>query len=202
MGDRFRVTKVDDGAGKTSEFIPHVRTTSPPPPPQETDSKRNSQQESGDGFPVRHGVAPEVTGSHLPENGVFLRKNNNALRHQASSLSEGDGERPYTINFDQTKREQLFLFQEDLDEGLKVGAFLHQQTCGPKPSAQPANTGSKTLISKPAPKMGTLMGVFLPCIQNIFGVLMFIRLPFIIGTAGALESLLIVLLASATGSLN
>ncbi|VDM85275.1 unnamed protein product [Strongylus vulgaris] len=32
--------------------------------------------------------------------------------------------------------------------------------------------------------MGTIMGVFFPCIQNIFGVLFFIRMTWIVGTAG------------------
>lgn len=40
---------------------------------------------------------------------------------------------------------------------------------------------------------GTLMGVFLPCIQNIFGVILFIRLTWVVGTAGAIFGFLIVL---------
>ncbi|VDN34693.1 unnamed protein product [Cylicostephanus goldi] len=32
--------------------------------------------------------------------------------------------------------------------------------------------------------MGIIMGVFFPCIQNIFGVLFFIRMTWIVGTAG------------------
>ena len=41
--------------------------------------------------------------------------------------------------------------------------------------------------------MGTLMGVYLPTIQNIFGVILFIRLSWIVGVAGIAESFLIVL---------
>lgn len=40
---------------------------------------------------------------------------------------------------------------------------------------------------------GTLIGVFLPCIQNIFGVILFIRLTWVVGTAGAVCGFLIVL---------
>lgn len=40
---------------------------------------------------------------------------------------------------------------------------------------------------------GTLVGVFLPCIQNIFGVILFIRLTWVVGTAGAICGFLIVL---------
>lgn len=52
--------------------------------------------------------------------------------------------------------------------------------------------------AKPAPvqggaRMGTLFGVFLPCIQNIFGVILFIRLTWVVGTAGAIQGFFIVL---------
>uniref|UniRef100_A0A183CAV1 AA_permease domain-containing protein n=1 Tax=Globodera pallida TaxID=36090 RepID=A0A183CAV1_GLOPA len=43
-------------------------------------------------------------------------------------------------------------------------------------------------------KLGTIMGVYIPCLQNIFGVLFFIRLPWIVGTAGILEAFMVVLL--------
>lgn len=42
--------------------------------------------------------------------------------------------------------------------------------------------------------MGTLMGVYLPCLQNIFGVILFLRLTWMVGTAGVLQALLIVLI--------
>jgi len=42
--------------------------------------------------------------------------------------------------------------------------------------------------------MGTLMGVYLPCLQNIFGVILFLRLTWIVGTAGVVQSFLIVLM--------
>jgi potassium/chloride transporter 4/5/6 len=41
-------------------------------------------------------------------------------------------------------------------------------------------------------KMGTIMGVFLPCCQNIFGVLFFIRLSWVVGTAGCIQAFFIV----------
>lgn len=39
-----------------------------------------------------------------------------------------------------------------------------------------------------------MLGVFLPCIQNIFGVILFIRLTWIVGTAGALEAFMVVVM--------
>ncbi|VDL96271.1 unnamed protein product, partial [Schistocephalus solidus] len=41
-------------------------------------------------------------------------------------------------------------------------------------------------------KLGTFLGVFLPCIQNIFGVLLFVRMPWISGVAGGLQFFLMV----------
>lgn len=42
--------------------------------------------------------------------------------------------------------------------------------------------------------MGTLMGVYLPCLQNIFGVILFLRLTWVVGTAGVLQAFCIVLM--------
>ncbi len=51
--------------------------------------------------------------------------------------------------------------------------------------------------AKPVEKanLGTLMGVYLPCIQNIFGVILFIRMTWIVGTAGAIEGFMVVFMA-------
>ncbi|KAK9697130.1 hypothetical protein RND81_08G016900 [Saponaria officinalis] len=41
-------------------------------------------------------------------------------------------------------------------------------------------------------KLGTMMGVFLPCLQNILGIIYYIRFTWIVGMAGIGESLLLV----------
>ena len=46
--------------------------------------------------------------------------------------------------------------------------------------------------------LGTLFGVFLPCLQNIFGVILFIRMTWIVGTCGAIEGFLVVLICCCT----
>ncbi|OQV22700.1 Solute carrier family 12 member 6 [Hypsibius exemplaris] len=126
------------------------------------------------------------------------------LRHQPSSLSEGEAseQRPFMVTVEEdTHKDPFYLFQDDLEEGMKVGTFLNQQF-GRKESVPPsAVLSAKQKAQKQAGKMGTLMGVFLPCIQNIFGILMFIRLPWVIGTAGALEGFFIVVLAASTSLL-
>jgi amino acid transporter len=47
--------------------------------------------------------------------------------------------------------------------------------------------------------LGTAMGVYFPCLQNILGVILFLRLPFITGQAGApMATVIIILCASST----
>lgn len=53
-----------------------------------------------------------------------------------------------------------------------------------------------------SPNMGTLMGVYLPCLQNIFGVILFLRLTWIVGMAGIMQSLLIVLMCCSCVSMR
>lgn len=54
--------------------------------------------------------------------------------------------------------------------------------------------------------MGTFFGVYLPCLQNILGVILFLRLTWIVGTAGILEAFAIVFMCcscvSIVGSLR
>ncbi|KAK3571618.1 hypothetical protein QTP86_015353 [Hemibagrus guttatus] len=52
------------------------------------------------------------------------------------------------------------------------------------------NAKKKTV--KTRPQMGTFMGVYLPCLQNILGVILFLRMTWIVGTAGILEAFIIV----------
>ncbi|CAN0122774.1 unnamed protein product [Ascophyllum nodosum] len=51
-------------------------------------------------------------------------------------------------------------------------------------------------------KLGTVKGVFLPCVQNILGVILFIRLPFIVGQAGVFMTILIIFVAKSATTLT
>lgn len=48
------------------------------------------------------------------------------------------------------------------------------------------------------PQLGTLMGVYLPCIQNIFGVILFLRMTWMVGIGGVLGSFIIVFMCCST----
>lgn len=64
----------------------------------------------------------------------------------------------------------------------------------------PSAEESDAKPTAPRAKLGTLMGVYLPCIQNIFGVILFIRMPWIVGTAGGLLAFTIVFMCCCTVS--
>uniref|UniRef100_A0A452S1C2 Solute carrier family 12 member 4 n=1 Tax=Ursus americanus TaxID=9643 RepID=A0A452S1C2_URSAM len=90
--------------------------------------------------------------------------------------------------------------QEELDIRPKVSSLLGKLvsytnlTQGAKEHEEAeSGEGTRRRAAK-APSMGTLMGVYLPCLQNIFGVILFLRLTWMVGTAGVLQALLIVLI--------
>lgn len=56
------------------------------------------------------------------------------------------------------------------------------------------------LVSFQAPQLGTLMGVYLPCIQNIFGVILFLRMTWLVGIGGVIGTFIIVFMCCATVS--
>lgn len=68
---------------------------------------------------------------------------------------------------------------EDEQERPRITTFVQSlanySTTIPPPSSDP---DAPTPPTKGA-QMGTLMGVYLPCIQNIFGVILFIRLTWV-----------------------
>ncbi|XP_050432923.1 solute carrier family 12 member 4 isoform X1 [Adelges cooleyi] len=79
----------------------------------------------------------------------------------------------------------LYLYSDELEDRPEVATFLNSiaDYANTIPSAMDSDVKPTTV--KPA-RMGTLVGVYLPCVQNIFGVILFIRLSWVVGTAGAI----------------
>ncbi|XP_058849900.1 solute carrier family 12 member 4 isoform X1 [Acipenser ruthenus] len=143
-------------------------------------------------------------------NWVDYRDTGQGLRdHNDTVSSDGHGHHkensPFlnsadTANGNDYYDKNLALFEEELDIRPKVSSLLNRLvnytniTQGAKEHEEAESAeGSKKKIPK-APSMGTLMGVYLPCLQNIFGVILFLRMTWIVGTAGIMQSLLIVLI--------
>ncbi|KAM6942565.1 solute carrier family 12 member 4 isoform 2-T2 [Xenentodon cancila] len=94
----------------------------------------------------------------------------------------------------------LALFEEELDIRPKVSSLLSRLvnytnvTQGAKEHEEEESAEVSRRKTPKSPNMGTLMGVYLPCLQNIFGVILFLRLTWIVGMAGIIHSLMIVLM--------
>ncbi|XP_071959287.1 solute carrier family 12 member 4-like isoform X2 [Antedon mediterranea] len=97
----------------------------------------------------------------------------------------------------------LALYEDDFKHRPKISSLLNtlaNYKTLPEHSQEPE--GRDKQLKNVAPQMGTLMGVYLPCLQNILGVILFIRLTWIVGNAGALESFFIIVISCATTSLT
>ncbi|CAF4796550.1 unnamed protein product [Pieris macdunnoughi] len=88
----------------------------------------------------------------------------------------------------------LYLYQDEIEDRPRAATFL--SSLADYSNTIPTASAADADAPKPAPpaRMGTLIGVYLPCIQNIFGVILFIRLTWVVGTAGAAQGFLIVLI--------
>uniref|UniRef100_A0A8C3HS91 Solute carrier family 12 member 7 n=1 Tax=Chrysemys picta bellii TaxID=8478 RepID=A0A8C3HS91_CHRPI len=104
-------------------------------------------------------------------------------------------ENPCTPNADRAKK----LFSE-MDSNPMVSSLLNKLANYTNLTQgvveHEADEDSKRKEIK-APRMGTFIGVYLPCLQNILGVILFLRLTWIVGTSGVLESFIIVFMCCA-----
>ncbi|XP_066482618.1 solute carrier family 12 member 5 [Tiliqua scincoides] len=123
--------------------------------------------------------------------------------------SQGDGNpkesSPFINSTDLEKGKEydgknMALFEEEMDTSPMVSSLLSglaNYTNLPQGSREHEeaenNDGAKRKPVK-APRMGTFMGVYLPCLQNIFGVILFLRLTWVVGISGIMESFCMVFL--------
>uniref|UniRef100_A0A3Q4G7C8 Solute carrier family 12 member 7-like n=1 Tax=Neolamprologus brichardi TaxID=32507 RepID=A0A3Q4G7C8_NEOBR len=90
----------------------------------------------------------------------------------------------------------MALFEEEMDSTPMVSSFLNKLanytnlTQGVREHEEAEDGVRRAAVM--VPHMGTFIGVYLPCMQNILGVILFVRLTWIVGTAGILGSLAIV----------
>ncbi|XP_066441245.1 solute carrier family 12 member 7-like isoform X1 [Eleutherodactylus coqui] len=91
----------------------------------------------------------------------------------------------------------MALFEEEMDSNPMVSSLLNKLanytnlTQGVKEHEEYEDRKRKEMKET---RMGTFIGVYLPCLQNILGVILFLRLTWIVGSAGVLESFCIVLM--------
>ncbi|KAK3531811.1 hypothetical protein QTP70_029726 [Hemibagrus guttatus] len=100
-------------------------------------------------------------------------------------------------------RKNMALFEEEMDSTPMVSALLNKLanytnlTQGVVDHEKAESEDGVKRVAVKGPPMGTFIGVFLPCVQNILGVILFLRLTWIVGTAGILGSFAIVFMCCA-----
>uniref|UniRef100_A0A3B3UMS3 Solute carrier family 12 member 5b n=1 Tax=Poecilia latipinna TaxID=48699 RepID=A0A3B3UMS3_9TELE len=105
----------------------------------------------------------------------------------------------------------MALFEEEIDTSPMVSSLLSSLAnysnlpTGSKEHEEAENNEEGSRPSKKpvkAPQLGTLMGVYLPCIQNIFGVILFLRMTWMVGIGGVFGSFIIVFMCCSTTMLT
>ncbi|XP_040911035.1 solute carrier family 12 member 7-like isoform X2 [Toxotes jaculatrix] len=92
----------------------------------------------------------------------------------------------------------MALFEEEMDSTPMVSSLLNKLanytnlTQGVREHEEAENADGVRRVTVMVSQMGTFIGVYLPCMQNILGVILFLRLTWIVGTAGILGSFAIV----------
>ncbi|KAI1888664.1 hypothetical protein AGOR_G00187470 [Albula goreensis] len=157
---------------------------------------------------VRFGSRESVSRSEPPSegSGAVTTSMDTTDTPDRSNAEQGDGHaklssvyinNSHGVDDDDFYDRNLALFEEEMDTRPKVSSLLSRLanytnlTQGAKEHEEAESISEKRKPSK-APQMGTFMGVYLPCLQNIFGVILFLRLSWVVGTAGTLQALCIV----------
>ncbi|KAM6900624.1 solute carrier family 12 member 7 [Xenentodon cancila] len=191
MGERFVVVPVDGGGMVTGET-------------------ECSDMVVADAAPDIDGGSGSGEESEALGDSVFEPQDSNIvpiLKYNREPNKYGDGvpkeNSPFINNTDHDKSNSydgtnMALFEEEMDSHPMVSSLLNKlanytnlsQGAQEHEEADEDESPKKKAVT--SPQMGTFMGVYLPCLQNILGVILFLRLTWIVGTAGILESLAIV----------
>ncbi|XP_048018933.1 solute carrier family 12 member 7 isoform X1 [Megalobrama amblycephala] len=92
----------------------------------------------------------------------------------------------------------MALYEDEMDSTPMVSSLLNKLanytniTQGVIEHEEAESEDGIQRVAVNGPQMGTFIGVFLPCMQNILGVILFLRLTWIVGTAGIMEALAVV----------
>ncbi|TRY60725.1 hypothetical protein DNTS_029054 [Danionella cerebrum] len=102
----------------------------------------------------------------------------------------------------------MALFEEEMDTSPMVSSLLSSLANysnlpqGSKEHEEAENNEETRKKTVQAPRMGTVMGVYLPCLQNILGVILFLRMTWLVGVGGVLGTFTIVFMCCSTTMLT
>ncbi|XP_054803506.1 cation-chloride cotransporter 1 isoform X1 [Prosopis cineraria] len=137
---------------------------------------------------------PGSSSSSYPNKPASLKKINvNASANVGSDAKEGNSPRHTQANGIQGESKlELFGF-DSLVNILGLKSMTGEQLQQPSSPRDGENISITVGQPRPAgPQLGTMMGVFIPCLQSILGIIYYIRFSWIVGMAGIGEALLLV----------
>uniref|UniRef100_A0A453LND9 Amino acid permease/ SLC12A domain-containing protein n=3 Tax=Aegilops tauschii subsp. strangulata TaxID=200361 RepID=A0A453LND9_AEGTS len=107
-------------------------------------------------------------------------------------MQEGSSDRATSSGSQRDSKLELFGF-DSLVNILGLKSMTGEETQAPSSPREGEDVA--ITIGRPketGPKFGTMMGVFVPCLQNILGIIYYIRFTWIVGMAGVWQSLVLV----------
>ncbi|CAB4064970.1 SLC12A4_6 [Lepeophtheirus salmonis] len=161
----------------------NIPPTSPPPPPPPLDSQSSPCGSPPPPFDASNDAATTDEEILTPCSGGEP----SALIINIPKGDSQDDDHLIKNNKDSTST-NLYLYQDE-ERPHMASAISSMANYSATIQSRPTDPDAKPVQSA---NLGTLMGVYLPCIQNIFGVILFIRMTWIVGTAGAVEGFFVV----------
>ncbi|CAM4750181.1 unnamed protein product [Rotaria magnacalcarata] len=137
-------------------------------------------EKSGRFFVVKPSDVPDINGND--------KVNGSNIATTESEKTPLQKETDISVKFNES------IFEETDFAARNVLDQLYNYKGGIVPNAAEAEKPSA--VRQSSANLGTIFGVYLPCVQNIFGVIVFIRLFWLIGIAGVLQTILIVIMCS------
>ncbi|XP_061075829.1 solute carrier family 12 member 5 isoform X2 [Conger conger] len=165
----------------------------------------------------RQGEVNQLFEGDEPTPGSSDKGDSDVAGHEYVLVLHGDGNpkesSPFINSSDAEKSQQydgknMALFEEEMDTSPMVSSLLSSLANysnlpqGSKEHEEAENNEEARKKPVKAPRMGTLMGVYLPCLQNIFGVILFLRMTWVVGIGGVLGSFIIVFMCCSTTMLT
>lgn len=142
------------------------------------------------------GSSSSASSSAFPDQPTNLRKINVGKSGNGSSDAK-DGDSPHQSQPNGPQQEsklELFGF-DSLVNILGLKSMTGEQPAQPSSPRDGEDITITAGLPKPDTlKLGTMMGVFIPCVQSILGIIYYIRFSWIVGMAGIGETLILVAL--------
>ncbi|XP_019629348.1 PREDICTED: solute carrier family 12 member 4-like isoform X2 [Branchiostoma belcheri] len=226
MSVRFAVSSVkEDEDGITNEPAsasspseasgPTLSPTSPPPRIEIVEYGREphtyndkdgveEEDETGETISPTSPTSP-LTNSHNKDKEPGVADSNELLLQptKGNGPSKHNEASPFIDLEKDDPETNLALYEDEIHRRPVVSTIL-QGLVSYNP-VQPGEKEHQQGEGKQVPRknqLGTLIGVYLPCLQNILGVLLFVRLSWIVGMAGVLEAFIIVFMCCCTTMLT